>query len=99
MLLNVYWLQRYGLSKLAVKKYSRPFGFEATFYIVLHGRILTKIQVLKVHELWAHTALLFLDQSKCLVPHLKDLIYICLEPETQRRGMTFRAIFLRSKYP
>ena len=32
MLLNVYWLQRYGLSKLAVKKYSRPFGFEATFF-------------------------------------------------------------------
>ena len=95
MLLNVYWLQRYGLSKLAVKKYSRPLGFEATFYIVVHGRILAKIQVLKVQELWAPTAPLPLNQNECLVPHLKDLIHIFLEPEAQRCGMAFDSYLKR----
>ena len=46
-LLNVLLLQSYGPSKLAVKKKSRPFGFEATFYVVVHWRILAKIRELK----------------------------------------------------
>ena len=86
--------QSYGPSKLAVKKNSRPFGFEATFYVVVHGRILAKIKVLKVHKLWALTAPIPLAQNECLVLHLKDPIHICWEPEAQKRGMTFRAIFL-----
>ena len=60
---------------LVVKKYSRPFGFEATICVVVHGRKRPKIQVLKVHELWAPTALLPLDQNECLAPHLKDLFH------------------------
>ena len=64
----------------------RHFGFEATFYVVVHGRILAKIQVLKVHELWASKAPLPLDKNECLVPHLKDLFHICLEPENQGHG-------------
>ena len=35
MLLNVNLLQSYGPSKLVVKKNSRPFGFEATFFAIL----------------------------------------------------------------
>ena len=79
------------------KKISRPFGFEATFYVVVHGRILAKIKVLKAHKLWAPTASIPLAQNECLVPHLKDPIHICWEPEAQKHGMTFRAIFSRSK--
>ena len=33
------------------------------------------------------------------VPHLKDLIHICLENESQGHGMTFNMIYDRSKYP
>ena len=68
-------------------------------YVVVHGRILAKIMKVKIDEVWVPTILLPLDQNECLVPHLKDLIHICLEPEAQRRGMTFKAIFLGSKYP
>ena len=35
----------------------------------------------------------------CTVPHLKDLIHICLETESQGYGMTFNMIYLRSKCP
>ena len=34
---NVNWLQSYGPSKLVIKKKSRPFGFEATFFVILHS--------------------------------------------------------------
>ena len=44
-------------------------------------------------------ALLPLDQNECLVPHLKDLVHIFLEPEAQRHGMAYRAIFCWSNYP
>ena len=37
--------------------------------------------------------------GNCIVPHLKDLIHICLEPEAQGKIMTFIVIFIRSKYP
>ena len=33
-------LQSYGPSKLAINKYSRPFGFEATFSVSLHSESL-----------------------------------------------------------
>ena len=38
--LNVLLLQRYWPSKLVVKKYSRPFGFEAMFFASLHSESL-----------------------------------------------------------
>ena len=31
-----------------------------------------------------------LDQNEYLVAHLKDPIHICLEPEAQGHGMTFK---------
>ena len=93
------WLQNWSQSKFAIKKNSRPFGFEATFHVVVHGRILAKFHKVKVDKLWAPTAPLPYDQNECLVPHLKDLAHICLELEAQRRSMAFRAIFLGSKYP
>ena len=40
-----------------------------------------------------------LDQQECKVPHLKDLIHICLEPEVQGCGMTFNMCYGGSKYP
>ena len=30
-------MQSYGPAKLAIKKYTRPFGFEATFFARLHS--------------------------------------------------------------
>ena len=33
--------------KAGSQKKPRPFGFEATFYVVVHGRILAKIRELK----------------------------------------------------
>ena len=74
-------LQKYQSSKLEIEKRSRPFGFEATFYVVVDGRILAKIQVLKVQELWAPTAPLPLDQNECIARHLK----ISLIPLWSRR--------------
>ena len=73
--------------------------FEATFYVVVHGRILAIFHKFKVGKLWAPTAPLPHDQNELLVPHLKDLVHIYVEPEYQRHGMAFRAIFIRSKYP
>ena len=40
-----------------------------------------------------------LDQNQCLVPHLKDLSHICLEPEVQGHDLTFRVCNLGSKQP
>ena len=36
--LNANWLQSYRLSKLAIKKNSRPFGFDAMFFASLHSK-------------------------------------------------------------
>ena len=47
----------------------------------------------KVSQFWNP-----LTKNKCLVPHLKDLIHICLEPEAHRRGRTLRGIFRQLKY-
>ena len=40
-----------------------------------------------------------LDQQERTVPHLKDLINIRWEKESQGHGMTFNLIYDRSKYP
>ena len=40
-----------------------------------------------------------LNLQECTVPHLKDLIHICLEPELQGCGMTFNRFYVGSKYP
>ena len=53
----------------------------------------------KVDEVWVPTILLPLDQNECLVPHLKDSIHVCLEPEAQEHGMTFRALYAHLIYP
>ena len=42
---------------------------------------------------------MFADQNQCLVPHLKDPLHICLEPENQGHGMTLNVCNLGSKYP
>ena len=42
-------------------------------------------------------ALLHLDQNECLVPHLKDLSRICLEPEVQGHGSFYDMNFAISK--
>ena len=34
-----------------------------------------------ITNIWAPTVSLPLDKNERLVPHLKDLIHICLEPE------------------
>ena len=78
--------QRY---KFAVKKNSRPFGFEATFYVVVHGRILAKIQKFKTDKLWAPTTPQPLDHNESLVPVLKALIYICLGKNYPRQWHHF----------
>ena len=41
-------------------------------------------------QLWPIMFLQPLDQNKCLVPHLKDLLHISLEPEAEGHGMTFK---------
>ena len=57
MFILVKGFQTYKTSNLAIKKSARHFGFEATFYIVVHGRILAKINKAKVNGLWAPTVL------------------------------------------
>ena len=39
------------------------------------------------------------DLQECTVPHLKDLIHICLEIESQGHGIIFNMIYVCSKYP
>lgn len=73
----------------AVKKNSRPFWFEATFYVVVHGRILAKIQKFKTDKLWAPTTPQPLDHNESLVPVLKALIYICLGKNYPRQWHHF----------
>ena len=40
-----------------------------------------------------------LDLRDYAVPHLKDLIHICLETESQGHDITFNVIYICSKYP
>ena len=39
------------------------------------------------------------DQNEHLIPHFKDPIHICLDPEAQERGMTFRTLYAHLIYP
>ena len=39
------------------------------------------------------------DKNGCIVPHLKDLFHICLEPENQGHGMIFMVWNFGSKQP
>ena len=91
--------QNYKLAKLAIKKELRHFGFEATFYIVVHGRILAKINKVNVSQLLTPTVLHPIDQNQHTVLLLKDLFRIWLEPEGRGRSMTFNITFSWSKYP
>ena len=49
-------------------------------------------------QLWPQIFLQPLDLQECKVPHLKDLIHICLEAEAQSCG-TFNVSYVGSKYP
>ena len=50
-------------------------------------------------RLWPLIFLQPSDQNQCLVPHLKDLIEICLEPKAQGHGMNFKVCNLKSRQP
>ena len=50
-------------------------------------------------QLWPLIFLQPLDLQGHTVPHLKDMIHICLEDESQGHGMTFNMIYDRSRYP
>ena len=88
-------LQKYQRSKLEVDKKSaasagpRRIGFE----VGRVGNFLCDLQ------LWPQIFLQPLDLQECTVPHLKDLIHICLELEAQGCGMTFNRFYVGSKYP
>ena len=62
-------------------------------------RIWPRRQFLIDLQLWPLIFLQPLDLQECTVPHLKDLIHICLENESQCHGMTFNMIYDCSKYP
>ena len=40
-----------------------------------------------------------LDQNECLIPHLKDLVHIFLEPEAKEVGMNLRTLYAHLIYP
>ena len=63
------------------------------------SRIWLSRQFLIDLQLWPLIFLQPLDLQGCTVPHLKDLIHICLEPEAQGCGMTFNRFYVGSKYP
>ena len=50
-------------------------------------------------QLWPLIFLQPLDLQGCTVPHLKDMIHICSETESQGHGITFNKIYLHSNYP
>ena len=49
-------------------------------------------------QLWPLIFLQPLDLQECTVPHLKDMIHISLEPETQGCGVTFNMGYVGSNY-
>ena len=63
------------------------------------SRICLSRQFLINLQLWPRIFLQPLDLQECTVPHLKDLINICLENESQGHYMTFNMIYDHSKYP
>ena len=55
--------------------------------------------ILGLGELWRLVTLQSFNLQGSIVPHLKDLIHICLEPEAHDCGMTFYMCYVGSKYP
>ena len=88
-------LQRYQRSKLKFEKnicqFGRPqaHGFEP-------GR---SADIFSGLQLWPLVSLQPLDQNQSLVPHLKDLFHICLDPKAQGFWITFNVFNCGSKYP
>ena len=66
---------------------------------VHQSRIWLSRQFLIDLQLWPLIFLQPLDLQERTVPHLKYLINICLETESQGHGMTFKVIYVHSKYP
>ena len=62
-------------------------------------RICQSRQFLIDLQLWPLIFLQPLNLQGCTVPHLKDLIPICLENESQGHSMTLNMGYLCSKYP
>ena len=81
----VYSLRFYGQNQLNYKQFfevskntEKNSALKGLRYVLYSS---AKIYKFKFDEIWAPTALLFLDQYECLVHHLKDPIYNCLEPK------------------
>ena len=55
-----------------------------------HGRVGVESGLFLLQTQTLYNSLQPLDQNQCLVPHLKNLHYICFEPEAQGHGMTFK---------
>ena len=69
---------------------------------VMEGKV-ARIINLSVHhgvyQLCGHKNFKSLESFELLIPHLKDPINICLEPEAQVGCMSYRCSFRKSKYP
>ena len=88
-------LQRYQRSKLEVKKnIYQMAGFEP-----MRTRLAALADTFFVLQLWPLISLQPLDQNQCLIPHLKDLLRICLEDKAQGFWTSFKVCNLGSKYP
>ena len=85
-----FWLQT-GMNQI----------FQMRYCASLKVRRLQKYQRLKleVHKKSAGSAGPWSIIQECTVPHLKDLIHICLEPEDQCCSMTLNRFYIGSKYP
>ena len=86
-------LQIYQRSKLEVEKKSTGSAPGASVSNLAESAIFFRPLTLTSDIFVAH------DQKKCLVPHLKDLLHIYLEPGAQGDGMLFKSIYIISKYP
>ena len=76
------------------KNICRAAGFEP-----MRSRSAALADIFFFLQLWPLVSLQPLDQNQCLVPHLKDLLCICLEIEAQGFWMSFKVCNLGSKYP
>ena len=65
---------------------------------IIKGQSWRSIKNLPVQG-WPQIFLQPLDLQECTVPHLKDLIHICLELEAQGHGVTFKVYNLGSQQP
>ena len=88
-------LKTCGQEKL--KKRCRCIRAFVSLPFIVHGRILAKINKVNMNQFWAPTVLMPMDQNEHLVPHLKDLFHIYLEPEAQRHSCASNLCFAISK--